>query len=87
MASSWVKRHELSNGLLVRSDLHRLFADGYLPVDSKGERVVVSKRIKEELEDGKDDYKLEGQVLREPNVARAKPSPEKLGEHALTVFR
>ena len=59
-ASSLVKCHELSNGLLVRSDLHRLFADGYLTVDAKGERVVVSKRTKEEFEDRKDDYKLEG---------------------------
>jgi predicted restriction endonuclease len=30
---SLVKRHELPNGLLMRSDLHRLFDEGYLTVD------------------------------------------------------
>jgi len=62
-----VKRHELPNGLLMRSDLHKLFDSGYLTVDPKDRCVVVSKRIREEFENGKDYYKLQGQVLREPN--------------------
>ena len=36
---SLVKRHELCNGLLMRSDLHRLFDGGYLTVDPKDLRV------------------------------------------------
>jgi putative restriction endonuclease len=84
---SLVKRHELSNGILMRSDLHKLFDEGYLTVDPKDRSVVVSKRIKEEFENGKDYYKLEGQVLRQPNELWAKPSQDNLEFHAYNVFR
>ena len=84
---SLVKRHELSNGVLMRSDLHTLFDEGYLTVDPKDRCVVVSKRIREEFENGKDYYKLQGQVLREPNDAWAKPSLENLEYHAHNVYR
>jgi len=82
-----VKRHEISNGLLMRSDLHRLFDDGYLTVDPKSRCVVVSKRIREEFENGRDYYRLQGRVLREPNEAWARPSLENLEYHAQNVFR
>jgi putative restriction endonuclease len=55
-----VQRHEISNGLLMRSDLHRLFDEGYMTVDPRDRRIVVSKRIREEFENGKDYYKFEG---------------------------
>jgi len=84
---SLVKPHELSTGLMMRSDLHRLFDEGYLTVDPKDRCVVVSKRIREEFENGKDYYKLEGQVLREPNEVWAKPLAENLEFHAYSVFR
>lgn len=84
---SLVQRHEVSNGLLLRSDLHRLFDNGYLTVDPQNRKVVVSKRIKEEFENGKDYYNLEGRVLREPAEPWAKPSIENLEYHAYTLFR
>ena len=71
----------------MRSDLHRLFDGGYLTVDPKDRCVVVSKRIKEEFENGKDYYKLEGQALREPSQVWAIPSQENLEYHAYNVFR
>lgn len=80
-------RHEVSNGLLLRSDLHRLFDGGYLTVDPQNRKVVVSKRIREEFENGREYYKLEGQVLREPSAAWARPSLENLEYHAYTLFR
>jgi len=49
--------------------------------------VAVSKRIKEEFENGKDYCKLKGQVLREPLDPWAKPSPENLEYHAYDIFR
>lgn len=82
-----VKRHEVSNGLLLRADLHKLFDEGYLTVDPQDRCIAVSKRIKEEFENGKDYYKLEGLALREPAAAWAKPSPENLEYHAYNVFR
>jgi putative restriction endonuclease len=84
---SLVKRHELPNGMLMRSDLHKLFDCGDLTVDPKDRCVVVSKRIKEEFENGRDYYKLQGQPLREPEEAWAKPSLENLEYHAQSVFR
>lgn len=84
---SVVQRHEVSNGLLLRSDLHRLFDGGYLTIDPRDRRVVVSDRIKEEFQNGKEYYKLEGQVLREPNEAWARASARNLDYHRQEVFR
>jgi putative restriction endonuclease len=43
-----VQRHEVPNGLLLRSDLHPLFDEGYMTVDPSDRRIVISRRIKEE---------------------------------------
>jgi putative restriction endonuclease len=82
-----IQKHEVSNGLLIRSDLHRLFDDGYLTMDPVEHRVVVSKRIKEEFENGRDYYGLEGMRIREPSEPWAKPGVENLEYHAHEVFR
>lgn len=84
---SVVMRHDLQNGLLLRSDLHRLFDGGYLTVDPADRTVVVSKRIREEFENGKEYYRLEGQRIREPEDPRWRPSAENLDYHAYSVFR
>jgi len=81
-----VQKHEVSNGLLLRSDLHRLFDDGYLSVDPLTRRLRVSKRIKDEFENGKDYYKLEGTEIREPNTLWARPNAENLEFHYNAVF-
>jgi putative restriction endonuclease len=41
--------HEPENGLLLRSDLHTLFDQGYLTIDADQLKVVVSSRIREEF--------------------------------------
>jgi putative restriction endonuclease len=82
-----VQRHDIANGLLLRSDIHTLFDEGYLTVDPQDRSIVVSKRIKEEFENGRDYYKLEGQRLREPIELLAKPSKDNLEYHAYNVFR
>ena len=81
-----VQRHEVWNGLLMRSDLHRLFDSGYLSVDPVNRHVVVSRRIKDEFENGRDYYKLEGTEIREPNVPWARPNRENLEFHFNAVF-
>jgi putative restriction endonuclease len=48
---------------------------------------VVSKRIKEEFDNGREYYKLEGERIREPNEPWAKPLVEDLEFHAYNVFR
>lgn len=84
---SVVQRHEISNGLLMRSDLHRLFDEGYMTLDPRDRRVVVSKRIRAEFENGKDYYKLEGQTVREPSQLWARPTAENLEYHAYNIFQ
>src|SRR6185436_5545764 len=54
--------HEIRNGLLLRSDLHNLFDLGYLTV-THDYRVEVSRRIREEFENGRHYYALHGQSL------------------------
>ena len=84
---SLVMRHEVSNGLLLRADLHNLFDEGYVTVDPRDRRIVVSKRIREEFENGRDYYKLHGEPLREPEETWAKPLVENLEYHASIKFR
>jgi len=81
-----VQKHEVWNGLLMRSDLHKLFDGGYLSIDPMSRRVVVSKRIRDEFENGKDYYRLEGAEIREPNSPWARPTAENLEFHFNAKF-
>jgi putative restriction endonuclease len=54
--------HFISNGLLLRSDMHKLFDTGYITI-TKDYRVEVSKRIKEEFENVKEYYQYHGSNL------------------------
>ena len=78
--------HSLSNGLLLRSDLHKLFDLGYLSIEPNTLKIRVSSKIREEFENGRDYYRLDGQKLRQPENPLAFPSPEKLRYHYETEF-
>ena len=82
-----LQRHEVSNGILMRSDLHRLFDEGYITIDPTDRRIMVSPRIREEFENGKEYYRLHGQPMREPAQAIYRPHADNLDYHAYTVFR
>lgn len=56
--------HEVDNGLSLRVDLHRLFDRGYVTFDER-RRLVVSRRLREDFENGKTYYAMEGTTLRE----------------------
>lgn len=79
--------HELRNGLLLRSDLHRLFDLGYLAVDPDQRRVLVSPRIREEFENGRDYYSLMGKFVAEPAEPSAALDPQRLRFHLEHVYR
>ena len=87
MPFSICQRHELSNGILMRSDLHRLFDGGYLTIDPVDRTVVVSNRIRREFENGKDYYRLQGERIREPANVAFRPLTENLEYHAYNRFR
>lgn len=78
--------HDLRNGLLLRKDLHALFDAGYVTVSPSLE-LRVSRRIREEFENGRDYYALELSPVRVPLPPAPPPSPEYLEWHADTVFR
>jgi putative restriction endonuclease len=78
--------HQISNGMLLRSDLHILFDDGYLTVNDDL-RVVVSRRIKEQFENGRDYYRFHGQpVAVLPKSLDERPAPDFLHWHQENVF-
>jgi HNH endonuclease len=52
--------YEAPNGLLLRRDIHSLFDAGYVTV-TPDLRFEVSRRIREEFENGKHYYALQGQ--------------------------
>jgi putative restriction endonuclease len=73
--------HEINNGLLLRSDLHNLFDLGYLTI-SFDYKVQVSRRIREEFENGRHYYELQGKALEViPRQEAARPAREFLEWH------
>ena len=80
-------RHEVSNGILMRSDLHKLFDEGYITIDPSDRKISVSSRIREEFENGKEYYRLHGLPIREPAIAAYRPLTANLEYHAYTTFR
>jgi len=80
-------KHEPSNGLLLRSDIHKLFDTGYITVDPADRRIVVSDRIRQEFENGKEYYQLHGKPLHLPGDPALVPSEVNLEFHAYSVFR
>jgi putative restriction endonuclease len=79
--------HALTNGLLLRSDLHRLFDLGYMTVDPDEKKIIVSRRIREEYENGRHYYELHGQRIAAPNELHSTPSRENLIYHSEHIFR
>ncbi|GAB3943931.1 hypothetical protein GCM10028805_10860 [Spirosoma harenae] len=76
-----------SNGLLLRSDMHKLFDNGYITV-TPDFKVEVSKRIKEEFDNGREYYQYHGKnLLILPSLQENRPSSIYLDYHNTIVFR
>jgi putative restriction endonuclease len=78
--------HVPSNGLLLRQDLHTLFDRGYLTV-SPDYRVEVSRRLKDEFDNGKEYYALAGKSILLPENPLFRPSSEQLAWHNESIYR
>lgn len=78
--------HRLDNGLLLRSDVHALFDRGYISV-TPDHRVLVSRRLKDDFDNGELYYQFRGRVIEVPNNQSDRPSREMLEWHADTVYR
>lgn len=79
-------KHETSNGLLLRRDIHSLFDAGYVTV-TPDLRFEVSRRIREEFDNGKHYYALHGERIHAPADARHQPDRETLIWHNENTFR
>ncbi len=78
--------HDVTNGILLRSDLHTLFDDGYLTI-TKDLILEVSHRLHEDYGNGKDYYKYHGsKLLITPDNMLQSPSPELLAWHNENVY-
>lgn len=75
-----------ANGLLLRSDLHKLFDSGYLSV-TPDLAVEVSRKIKEEFENGRDYYALHGRkLIVVPATEKDRPLSKYLEWHNSNVY-
>jgi putative restriction endonuclease len=79
-------QHSLRNGLLLRRDIHSLFDAGYVTV-TPDLRFEVSRRIRDEFENGKEYYRLQGQAIRAPEPIMSRPDPSALTWHNEMRFR
>ena len=78
--------HEARNGLLFRRDIHSLFDAGYVTV-TPDLHFEVSRKIKEEFENGRHYYELHGKPIHPPDEALRRPDPEQLRWHNEHAFR
>jgi putative restriction endonuclease len=79
-------QHIVSNGILMRRDLHALFDKGYVTI-TPSMKVEVSRRIKEEFENGRDYYRLQGSPIRLPADPANHPSLDYLEWHNSNIYR
>lgn len=78
--------HIVSNGLLLRQDIHTLFDRGYITINEDNV-IEVSRRIKEDYGNGKEYYAFHGKPLSNiPNKFEERPSREFLLWHNVNVF-
>lgn len=78
--------HVVSNGILLRRDLHALFDRGYITI-SPELIIEVSGKIKEEFENGRDYYRFHGNKIRLPKSLIDRPSPEYLEWHNANIYK
>lgn len=78
--------HEVPNGILLRSDIHTLFDDGYITI-APDHHIEVSRRLREDFGNGKIYYLYHGQKLAQlPALLADLPSKNYLEWHNEQVY-
>ncbi|HEY5327216.1 MAG TPA: HNH endonuclease [Mucilaginibacter sp.] len=79
--------HSISNGILLRSDIHKLFDSGYLTITTDL-KVEVSNRIKQEFLNGKEYYQYHGKnLVTVPLKEIDRPNKQYIEWHNSVVFK
>lgn len=78
--------HKAQNGLLLRRDIHSLFDAGYVTV-TPDLRFEVSRRIKEEFDNGRHYYELHGKPIVAPEDTSRRPDSGALRWHNENAYR
>lgn len=78
-------KHLVSNGLLLRSDVHTLFDRGYVTI-TPDYQFRASRRLRIEFQNGEDYFAMEGRDLWLPSRPEDRPGAEFLEWHSSEVF-
>jgi putative restriction endonuclease len=78
--------HRVSNGVLLRRDIHSLFDLGYVTI-SPDLKFEVSRKIREEYENGRYYYSLHGASIRLPDDPKRRPDKSALVWHNENRFK
>jgi putative restriction endonuclease len=78
--------HRVDNGLLLRSDLHKLFDLGYVTITTAG-LFRVSPGLRDAWHNGRIYYDLDGAEVRAPRTESLRPAREALEWHNDVIFR
>jgi putative restriction endonuclease len=78
--------HQVTNGLLLRSDVHTLFDRGYVTV-TPDHQFRVSRRLRDDFHNGEQYYRLNATSVWLPGDPIDQPSRDLLEWHADTVFK
>lgn len=79
--------HSISNGILLRSDMHKLFDNGYITI-TKNHKIEISRRIKEEYQNGKEYYQYHGKELSFlPSKEIDRPNERFINWHNTNIYK
>lgn len=77
--------HVVGNGLLLRADFHNLLDTGYVTI-TQDHRLEVSKRLRDEYENGRSYYPYHGKPVRLPARPADRPQAEFLEWHRANCY-
>jgi putative restriction endonuclease len=79
-------KHRIDNGLLFRSDIHRLFDSGYVTV-TPDYKFRASRKLKDDFDNGEEYFRLDRNPIWLPKNSDFKPKREFLEWHSDHAFR
>lgn len=81
------QNHLPSNGLLLKSDIHKLFDEGLVSITPEDLKFHVSSLLEKKYKNGKYFYQFEGRAIAVPKRKEFCPDPELLQKHYDKKFK